>query len=272
MNHLTAAALIAVAAASVQAQAAETLRIGGTGSALGGIQRLADAYMSQHADIDVIVLASLGSGGGIKALIAGKIELAVSARPLKADETAAGLVEREYASTPLVFATRADTAADGVTLAQVERAYRGDLANWPNGSRLRLVMRPASEMDTEFLRTLSSQMDKAIDIAIDRDDLFVAINDQDNGKALEDIRGSLGVISVGQLRSEHRALKVLSLDGMVGMVETLRGGTYPYAKHLYVMVGPEPTPAVAAFLAFLFSAEGGRLLSDASYLPTVPVD
>ena len=236
MSRLTAAALIAVAAGLAPAQAAETLRIGGTGSALGGIQRLADAFARQHPDIDVIVLPSLGSGGGIKALIAGKIELCVSARALKAEEEDAGLFEREYASTPAGLCHAPDTAADGVTLAQVERVYRGDLATWPDGSRLRLVMRPASEADTEFLRTLSPAMDKAIDAAIDRDDLFVAINDQDNAKALEDIRGSLGMISVGQMLSENRALKPLTLDGKAGTVAALSAGTYPHAKHLYVMV------------------------------------
>ncbi len=272
VSRLAAAALVAFAVVAVQAQAAETLRIGGTGSALGGIQRLADAFMSQHPDIDVIVLPSLGSGGSIKALIADKIEVGVSARALKAEEEDAGLVEREYARTPLVFTTRTDTAADGVTLDQVEGAYRGDLANWPNGSRLRLVMRPASEADTEFLRTLSPAMDKAIDAAIDRDDLFVAINDQDNAKALEDIRGSLGVISVGQMRSENRTLKPLTLDGKAGTIVALRAGTYPYAKHLYAIVGPAPSPAAAAFVAFLFSAEGGRLLTEAGYLPTASLD
>ncbi len=270
--RLTAAALIVIAAGLLPGQAAETLRIGGTGSALGGIQRLADAFASQHPDFNVIVLPSLGSGGGIKALIAGNIELCVSARPLNVDETAAGLVEREYARTPLVFATRADTVTDGVTLVQVAGAYQGDITTWPNGSRLRLVMRPAGEADTAFLRTLSPEMDKAIDTAISRDDLFVAINDQDNAKALEDIRGSLGVISVGQMLSENRTLKALALSGKAGTVEALRDGSYPHAKHLYVMLGPEPSPAATAFVAFVNSAEGGRLLTEAGYLPTAPVD
>lgn len=269
---LTAAAVVALAAGFVPARAAEILRIGGTGSALGGMQRLADAYMAQHPDIDVVVLPSLGSGGGIKALIAGRIEVAVSARPLNADETATGLIEREYARTPLVFATRLDTAAAGVTLAQMESVYRGETTIWPDGSRLRLVMRPAAEADTAFLRTLSPEMDKAIDIAIDREDLFVAVNDQDDAKALEDIRGSLGTISVGQMRSENRMLKSLTLDGKPGTIEALRDGTYPYAKRLYVMVRPEPSPTVATFLKFLSSAEGGHLLYDAGYLPTASLD
>jgi phosphate transport system substrate-binding protein len=270
LHTLAGAALLAAAALILHApsQAAELLRIGGTGSALGGIQRVANVFSSRHPDIDLVILLSLGSGGGIKALIADTIELCVSARPTTAAERAAGLVEHEYARTPLVFATRSDTAADGVTLQQIVSIYRGDTNTWPDGGRLRLVMRPATETDTAFLRTLSPEMDKAIEIAIHRKDLSVAINDQDNAKALEDIRGSLGVISLGQLRSENRALKPLALDGMVGTIDTLRDGTYPHAKRLYALVGPRPPPAAVAFLTFLFSAEGSRLLTEVGYLPT----
>ncbi len=269
-RRLVAAALVALATGLAPAQAAETLRIGGTGSALGGIQRLADTFRSQHPDIDVVVLPSLGSGGGIKALIAGKIELCVSAQPLNADEAATGLVERQYARTPSVFATRLDTAANGVTLEQMTSVYRGDTTTWPDGSRLRLVMRPAAEADTALLRNMSPEMDAAIEVAINRKNLFVAINDQDNAKALEDIPGSVGLIAVGQLRSEKRALKPLTIDGLAGTPESLRDGTYPYAKGLYLMVGPNPSPAAQAFAAFLASAEGGQILNEAGYLPTAP--
>jgi phosphate transport system substrate-binding protein len=157
---LTATAVVTLAAGFAPVQAAEVLRIGGTGSTLGGMQRLADAFRSQHPDIDLVILPSLGSGGGIKALIAGKTDLSVSARPMNAAEAAAGLVEHEYARTPLVFATHLNTAADGVTLAQVANAYRGDVASWPDGSRLRLVMRPPSEADTAFADAVS-EMDEA---------------------------------------------------------------------------------------------------------------
>jgi phosphate transport system substrate-binding protein len=80
------------------------------------------------------------------------------------------------------------------------------------------------------------------------------------------------VISLGQMRSEKRALKPLALDGMIATIDTLRDGSYPHAKRLYVMVRSEPRPAAAAFLTFLFSADGGRLLTEAGYLPTAPVN
>ena len=268
VRSLAAAGLIAMAAGSAPAQAADTLNIGGTGSALGGIQRLADAFERQHPDIDIIVLPSLGSGGGIKALAAGKIALAVSARPLKPAETAVGLVEREYARSPLVFATRHDTAADGVTLAEVTRAYRGALATWPDGARLRLVMRPAAEADTMFLRTLSPEMDEAVDVAIKRDDLFVAINDQDNAKALETIRGSLGVISVGQMRAENRDLKALTFDGKAGTIDGGQRRNLPLCQaslphdRARPVTGGRGIPRLPVLRRRRAPAERGRLSAD----------
>jgi len=47
---------------------AETLRISGTGVALGGIILLGDAFEAENPGTTIEVLPSLGSSGGIKAL------------------------------------------------------------------------------------------------------------------------------------------------------------------------------------------------------------
>lgn len=255
---------------NIQADDRETLRVGGTGAALGGMNLLAEAFMQADPEVRVVVLPSLGSGGGIKALVAGKIDLAVSARPLKASEQAEGLVEKEYARTPVVFASREDTWAEGVRLAQLHHIYSGEVNAWPDGTRLRLVMRPATETDTKLLRGLSPEMDKAVEVATERRDLFVAINDQDNASALEDIRGSLGLISLAQMKTEQRRLKPLALDGMEGTLQALQDGTYPYAKSLYLISPPKPARPAAAFMRFVWSPEGRRILTSHGNLVTEP--
>lgn len=252
----------------VQAGEHNTVLVGGTGSALGGMELLAAAYMRDHPASRVVVLPSLGSGGGIKALLAGKTDVAVSARALKESEAAEGLVGAEYARSPLVFATNRDTAAENITLAELEQLYAGETAVWPDGSRLRIVMRPATENDTEFLRTLSAKMDVAVEAATQNQNLVVAINDQDNAKALEDIKGSLGVISLGQLLTEKRLLKPLALDGVEATAEALRQGTYPYAKSLFLISASEPDAPTADFLSFVRSPEGEKILSSYGNLVT----
>ena len=260
----------AISATAAAAEEAATLRIGGTGAALATMTMLGEAFREANPGSTVVVLPSLGSGGGIKALAAERIEVAVSARPLTNDEKAAGLVAWEYARTPMVFATRADTAAEAVTSAELVDIYAGRLTTWPDGSRLRLVMRPATETDTAFLRSLSPEMDKAVEAATGNPALFVAINDQDNAKAIEDIRGSIGLIALGQMLSEGRKLKPLAIDGLSGTVEALDRGTYPYAKRLYLIVRSPPAPTTEAFLRFVGSAAGQRILAAAGYLTTGP--
>lgn len=79
---------------------AETLRISGTGVALGGIILLGDAFEAENPGTTIEVLPSLGSSGGIKALLAGALGLSVSSRPLKDDEKEGGAMAKIYASTP----------------------------------------------------------------------------------------------------------------------------------------------------------------------------
>jgi phosphate transport system substrate-binding protein len=73
---------------------AETLRIGGTGVALGGMRILGDEYQKLHPEAEIVVLPSLGSSGGVKALLKGAIGLSVSSRELKEEEKAKGATAR----------------------------------------------------------------------------------------------------------------------------------------------------------------------------------
>lgn len=250
------------------AETTKLLRIGGTGCALGGMRLLADAFTKAHPDIQIAVLPSLGSSGGIRAILADKIDVSVSAELPKDPAQAGRLVAGEYARTPFVFATHRGTSASDVTLEQVAQVYAGTIRAWPDGTRLRLIMRPAVEADTKFLRTLSAEMDKAVEAATMQQDLHVSTTDQDNASALENIRGSLGLITLAQILSEKRHLKPLAIDGLRGTLEALQEGKYPYAKHLFLITKPQPAPAVESFLEFVRSPEGQRILAASGHLVT----
>ena len=74
--------LFVIAATLGSIGSAETLRIGGTGAALGPMARLGDAFQDLHPDTTIEILPSLGSGGGIKATMAGAIDIGLSSRDL----------------------------------------------------------------------------------------------------------------------------------------------------------------------------------------------
>ena len=92
---------------SPSAGLATTLKIGGTGAGLGTMRILADAFTRSNPDISVEVPGSLGSRGGIKAVIAGALGVGLSSRPLKSKERQAGARQIHYARTPFVLVTSA---------------------------------------------------------------------------------------------------------------------------------------------------------------------
>ena len=56
---------------------ADTIKIGGTGGAIGTMNLLGEAFSKVHPQAKTILMPGLGSGGGRKALMGGAIDIAV---------------------------------------------------------------------------------------------------------------------------------------------------------------------------------------------------
>ena len=246
--------------ATSPAQAGDVLKLGGSGSCLGTMQLLAVAFQKSHPDVQITVVPSLGSSGGIKAVSAGALDIGLSARPLKEDERRLGVTAIEYGRTPFVIATASSNYASGITTAQLENIYAGKLTTWPDGKPLRLVLRPASESDNDILKGMSPNMRVAVSYALGRKGIAQAFTDQDNADAIEKIPGTVGTTTLAQILAERRALKALSLNGATASPETIAGGNYPYYKTLFMVTSSEAKPLAREFVTFVRSQEGRAIL------------
>lgn len=245
---------------------AGAVRIGGTGAALGGMKLLAEAFGARHPETRVEIVLGLGSSGGIKAVLAGAVDIAVAARPLREKEQAAGAKAQEYARTPFVFATQGDNAASEITLELVAKAYLGNLETWPDGTPIRVVLRPLADSDTEIVADLSPELGEAVRAAHKRQGLRIAATDQDSADAIEIAPGSLGTSTLALIRSERRAIKALALDGVEPTPASLRDGSYKLFKSFSVVTGAGVSSDAQEFVGFVFSPEGQRILTEAGHL------
>lgn len=250
-----------------RAATATRLRIGGTGAALGAMRLVAEAFRQAEPAVEVEVLSSLGTSGGIAAITAGAVDVALAGRPLIAAERAASARARDYARTPLAFATHADTPLRGVTLDEAVRIYAGELATWPDGTPIRLVRRQPSDSEWTLLTAISPAMARATESARRRPGLLTTATDQDNADALQRLRGSFGMISLGQILSEGRRLTPLALDGVAPTPANCTAGRYGLTRTLAAVTRHEPSPAAAAFLAFLFGEPGRAILAAHGHEP-----
>jgi phosphate transport system substrate-binding protein len=250
------------------ALAGPEIKIGGTGNALGAMRLLGNAFTRLNPDTKVVILPSMGTSGAIKALPKGVIDIGVSSRPLTEEETKTGTVATEYARSPLVFAVSVKTKVTALSLEQVADIYTGKLPNWPDGTQIRPVLRQAGDDNTRQVRQMSATLDKALSAAEQRPGMPFATTDQETADRLETIPGALGVTTLGLIKSEDRALRALTLDGVEPSAANGAAGKYPHVKHLYCITKTEASADVKRFVAFMNSPAGRDILArDGHWFP-----
>ncbi|MFY9329860.1 MAG: substrate-binding domain-containing protein [Georgfuchsia sp.] len=241
--------------------AAEELIIGGTGAALGTMRLLGNEFTVANQDVRIKIMPSLGSGGGVKAVIDGAIGLAVTSRPLNESERKLGAVETEYARTPFVFAVSTKSQVTAIGSAELAAIYAGKKVTWPDGTPVRIVLRPSSDIDTAIVRSLSPEIDSAYSVAQTRAGVRSSVNDQDAADDLERIPGVIGPSTLALILSEKRALRALKFNGREPTAQNGASGAYPYYKRLFFVTGAQRSPAVERFIAFVQSPAGQKILA-----------
>jgi phosphate transport system substrate-binding protein len=266
--HARALALaggIALLVFAERGAAADPIRIGGSGSALGTIRLLADAFAKQDPEFRATTVPSLGSGGSIKALVAGAIDLAVISRSLKDDELKLGITGIEYGRTPFVFAVSARSKVTAITLRQLADIYAGKMAGWPDGTPIRVVLRPASDIDTDMVKSVSPEVGQALSAAEQRPGVAFSVTDQDAANDIEKIPGAIGPSSLALILSEKRPLKVLKLDGVDPTPKNIASSAYRYYKRLFLVTGAKRPAALQRFAAFIQSPAGRKILAQTGH-------
>ena len=263
---LVIAALV-LGAGRPAAAPSELIQIGGTGAALGTMAVLADAFIADHPGVRIEVLSYIGSTGSMKAVSEGKLPLGASGRLPKPEEADMPIRLVPYATTPMVIAVNPGVTQSHMTLTELADIYAGRRLDWPEGGRVRLILRPRRDSDNEHLRRMSADMQLAVEDAFRRPGLLHAPTDQAAVDIIERTPGGVGASTLALLVSEKRDARALALNGRVPSVAALADGSYPYAKPLYLVLPLQPTPTVKAFAAFVRSERGAKILRANGNLP-----
>ena len=244
---------------------ADTLRIGGTGGAIGLMTRLAKPF-AERSGVTLEVVRSLGSGGGIRAAAEDAIDVAVAGRSLSDAEKAQGLTEAAIVRTPFVFATSSH-GPTAMTAAEIVGIYANPITHWPDGTRVKAILRPKAEDDNAVMASHIPGIANGLAAARARGELPVATTDLDNAALAEGLEGSFIGATYTQMVTERRDLRLIAIDGVAPALEALKNGRYRYDKVLRIVVRTKMTAPVRAFLDFLHSDAGIQALRDAGCIP-----
>lgn len=271
LTWLKLAAVGLLAGWGVAAQAVTEIHVGGTGMGTLVLDRLAVSYRSTSPQVVVKTIhPPLGSSGGLRALSAGVLDIAVislSPGQQLAQLHAGSDFVTPWVATPMVFTGRDLPAGSRFTLRQVSDIYAGKATHWPQGGPIRLVTRPREETDTKILKESAKDMEQVVEQAMARLGMSVAENDLINQQMLERTPGSFGMIALGQIRMTGSPLKPAALNGVEPSVANLQSGTYPMSKPLYIVLPRSAGAEARAFVQYLKTSTTLRMLEQHGFAP-----
>jgi phosphate transport system substrate-binding protein len=140
----------------VQSAIAETLEIPGTGSCEVVLKYLASSFKVQNPGHEVIIPPSIGSKGGINAVITDKNLIARVNRPLEGDETKYGMKYLLFARDAVVFAIGEKVEIQNLTSSQLADIFSGKIDNWQqvggNKAPIRALIRQPGETSLRIIQ------------------------------------------------------------------------------------------------------------------------
>ena len=232
---------------------ATTIRIGGTGGALEVMRVLGESFISQHPNVKVEIVPGLGSGGGRRALKAGALDVVVTGIAGKGIEKTNGLVSHLYGRVPFVIAVQKKNSVANFTSQDLVDIYSGKKIYWPDGERIRCVLRPLSDSDTDMLHSISPELKQILVEAHQRGGMRVGVDDIQAADTIESINGGVGSSVLSLILSEKRSLRAVALNKVAPSVKSIADGSYPFLKSYYISTSTNSSAPSRLFIDFVLS-------------------
>jgi len=243
--------------------ASEEIVVGGSGGDLETFRILAKAFKKHHSDSHIKVLSSIGSGGAVRGVASGRVDIGLMARPINDKEKKHGLTIIHYADTALVYVVGKSQDISNVSINDLKNIYKGD--NPVIG--LRPILRPKSDSDTLLLEKKLPDLIPSLLIAYKRKGIPTGMTAQSTSQMVESIDQVIATSTLSLIMTEKPDIKVLSLEGVSPTAENIASGRYPLRKQLYLVHGSEVTEQAQLFISFIMSGEGQQALDKTGHFP-----
>ena len=226
-----------------------------------------------------VSVAGGGSGIGIEELIAGRIDICTSSRPMKAEEKAKikekhgkEATEHVVGYDALAVFVNKDNPATQISVEQLKEIYidGGSVTTWeqvsPGGltAPIEVLGREGTSGTYEFIH----------DVVLKKAKFRTTVAPQSSSQAIIDNLANIknSIAYDGMAFNDATKVKWLAVSaktgetGVMPNADDARSGKYPLARKLYLYTVGEPAGEVKEFIDFAKSDEGQKLLTKTGYV------
>lgn len=235
-------------------------------------QKWAEIYMKKNPGTSIQVTGG-GSGVGIAALINGSTDIANSSRPMKPAEleklkarySTLG-VEIPCAKDGLSVYLNKANSVDELTLKQIGQIFAGKITNWKQvggaDAPIKLYGRESSSgtfgffkdnvVKTDFSPTCQTLPGTAAIVnAVKKDKYGVGYGGAAYAEGVKDCK----------VKKDDKS------PGILPTAATIKNKTYPITRYLFMYLKSRPTGETKAFIDWILSAEGQKVIEGVGYYP-----
>ncbi|MDR2010903.1 MAG: PstS family phosphate ABC transporter substrate-binding protein [Bacteroidales bacterium] len=247
-------------------------KIKGSDTMLPLSQKEAEAFMKKNPSKTVTVTGG-GSGVGISALMEGTTDLAQLSRKIKFDEKkklqekGKTVKEVTVAYDALAVIVHPSNKVTNLTREQLEGIFTGKIKNWKEVGGTDMPIVPYSR------ETSSGTYEFFKESVLNKKNYMPGIMSMPaTGAIVQSIsqtKGAIGYVGLAYLNKSVKAVHV-SYDGGKTFVEpsvaNAKNETYPIVRPLYYYYDTKSEAKVKAFIDFVLSAEGQKIVSEIGFI------
>jgi phosphate transport system substrate-binding protein len=240
-----------------------TISLAGSTTVQPVAEKLGEAFKAANPDVKIDVQGG-GSSVGVKSAGEGTVDIGDASREIKDSEidTYPDLVIHTIARDGIAIVVNPGVTVDGLTKAEVQAIFAGEIANWSEVGGPDKAIVVVSREEGSGTRAAFEEMVMGEEAMI----VDTAILQPSNGAVKTTVSttdDAIGFLSFGYLDA---SVKAVDIDGVKATVDNAKSGTYPIVRPLNMLTNGEPTGVVKAFLDFVMSAEGQAVVEEEGYL------
>lgn len=251
----------------------ETITMKGSDTLLQVGQRWAEVYMNAHPEVRIQVTGG-GSGTGISALIGGTTDICQASRPIKDEEKQSlkenrnvDAVETPVALDALALYVNKENAISSLTLEQAGKIFLGEITDWKDvgGTPGKIVLYGRDNSSGTYVYFKEHVLQNK-----DFPSNYQAL--PGTGAVVDAVakdKNGIGYGGIGyakDIKTLPIAKEATSMPVEPTMVNVLNG-SYPISRQLYWYTAGPPKGSVKAFLDWVLSAEGQKIVSEKGFYP-----
>ena len=210
-----------------------------------------------------ITVAGGGSGVGVKQVGEGLAQIGNTGRPLKPAEIEKyGLVSFPFAIDGVALAVHPSNPVKALTKEQAVAIYTGKITDWKElGGEPGAIDVYGREDGSGTRETFQGKV-------MGKVEQMPSVNTVSSNGAMktaiaQDPR-AIGYVGIGHLDASVAGVEI---DGHVPSQENAAKGEYPVVRDLFMNTKGEPTGLTAAFVDYVFSEPGAKIIEKSGYIP-----